>query len=266
MLLHHFDGVIHLLMALPHCQAADGIAGQIQRGDLLHVGHADIMEHRPLVDAEKHLPRVHRVLPAVVVGQSRLAALQPADGTIAGFLHIVPGRGDLDALVKGHGNIRAQIGLDAHAFLRPHKNVPPVHMGIEADALLLDLPQLGQGKDLEAATVGEDGAVPVHELVQAAHLLDQRVAGAHMKVVGVGKLHLAADGFQVVGGEGAFDGPLGAHIHEHRGLDGAVGRFQLSPAGLALLFDQLKHALPPHSINMASPKEKKRYRSFTASS
>ena len=91
MLLHRFDGVIHLLVALPHCQATDGIAGKVQLGDLLHVGHANIMEHRPLVDAEKHLPRVHRVLPAVVVGQSRLAALQPADGTVTGFLHIVSG-------------------------------------------------------------------------------------------------------------------------------------------------------------------------------
>ena len=253
-------------MALPHCQAADGIAGQIQLGNLLHVGHADIMEHRPLVDTEKHLSRVHRILPAVIFRQGRLAAFQPAEGPVAGFLNIIPGRRDLDALVKGHGDVRAQIGLDAHALLRPHEDMPPVHMGVEADALLLDLPQLGQGENLETAAVGENGAVPVHEPVQAAHLLDQSVAGAHMKVVGIGKLHLAANGFQVVCREGALNGPLGAHIHEYRGLDGAVGRLQLAPAGLALLFDQLIHALPPHSINIASPKEKKRYRSFTASS
>ena len=34
--------------------------------------------------------------------------------------------------------------------------------------------RLGQGEHLEPAAVGEDGAVPVHELVEAAQLLDDR--------------------------------------------------------------------------------------------
>ena len=41
-------------------------------------------------------------------------------------------------------------------------------MGGEGDALLLDLAQLCQGKDLKAAAVGEDGAIPAHEPVQSA--------------------------------------------------------------------------------------------------
>ena len=109
-------------------------------------------------------------------------------------------------------------------------------MGVEADALFLYLPQLGQGEYLEAAAVGEDGAIPVHELVQAAQLLYQGVPRADMEVIGVGQLHLTADIFKVPGRQRPLYGPLGAHVHEHRGLDAAVGSLKLAPPGPALLF------------------------------
>ena len=60
-------------------------------------------------------------------------------------------------------------------------------------------------------------------------------------MVGVGQLDLAADLFQVVGGDRPFDGSLGAHVHEHRGLGGAVGADQLPPPGAAFCFQQVKH-------------------------
>ena len=75
-------------------------------------------------------------------------------------------------------------------------------------------------------------------------LWQQIVARAQMQVVGVGQLHLAADVLQVLGTEGALDGPLGAYIHKNRGLDRAVGAGKFAPAGLPLRFDHLKHRLP----------------------
>ena len=47
----------------------------------------------------------------------------------------------------------------------------------EPDALLGDLGQVEQAHHLEAAAVGEEGAVPAHELVQPARLAQGLDAG-----------------------------------------------------------------------------------------
>ena len=113
------------------------------------------------------------------------------------------------------------------------------------DALLLDLPQRGQGEHLESAAVGEHGAIPVHKLVKSPQLLDHLVAGAQVEVIGVGQLNLTADVLQVVGGYRPLDGPLGAYVHEHRGLGRAVRAGKHAPAGAALLLDYFKHKKTP---------------------
>ena len=48
----------------------------------------------------------------------------------------------------------------------------------ELDALLRDLGQVEQADHLEAAAVGEEGAVPSHELVQPASLAQGLDAGS----------------------------------------------------------------------------------------
>ena len=120
-------------------------------------------------------------------------ALQPPGCSLTGGLYILVGRGILHTLVKGHGDVAAQIGLDTHGLLRAHKNAPAVNVGGKGDPLLGDLPQAGQGEHLKASAVGEHGAVPAHKLMQPAHLTDHPVPGAQVKMVGVGQLHLAAD-------------------------------------------------------------------------
>ena len=53
-----------------------------------------------------------------------------------------------------------------------------------------------QGEDLEAAGVGEDGTVPFHETVDAAHALEDFRARAQEKVIGIGKEDLGARFFE----------------------------------------------------------------------
>eukprot|EP00850_Spirogloea_muscicola_P019822 SM000200S05812 [mRNA] locus=s200:28910:32367:- [translate_table: standard] len=67
---------------------------------------------------------------------------------------------------------------------------------------------------LEAARVGEQGAGPVHEAVEAAEAVEQRGAGAQREVVGVGQHDLAAQVGELLHGE-ALDGALRADGHEH---------------------------------------------------
>ena len=61
-----------------------------------------------------------------------------------------------------------------------------VYVGIKVNAFLFDSAQLGQGKYLKAAGIRKDGPVPVHEFVQAAKFLNQLVACADVKMVGIG--------------------------------------------------------------------------------
>ena len=78
--------------------------------------------------------------------------------------------------------------------------------------------------------------------MEAAQLLHQLVAGAEVKMVGVGQLDLAANLFQVMGRHAALNGRLRTHIHKNRGLDSAaVGTGKFSPPGAALGFDHFKH-------------------------
>ncbi len=99
----------------------------------------------------------------------------------------------------------------------------------ELDAVVGELERVGEAEDLEAARVGEDGAVPVHERVQTAGVAHDVGTGAQVEVVGVGEQHLRADVVQLRRGD-ALDGRAGADRHEDRRLDGTVGGVEASPA------------------------------------
>ena len=80
-----------------------------------------------------------------------------------------------------------------HTFFRSHEDLMSVNVGAEVYAFFLDLAQICKGEYLETAGVCKDRLIPVHKLMQSAILLDQLVAGTHMKVVGIGKLYLGAE-------------------------------------------------------------------------
>ena len=185
MLLDGRDGVVHLLRRLAHGEASYGVAWQVQVSYALHVVYAYVVEHRALVDAEEHLSGVHGVGLGIVLRQRLFAALQPADRAVAALADVLIRRGDLDALVKGHGDVGAEVGLYPHALLRAHEDVAAVDVAVEAHAVLPYLAQLRKGEDLEPAAVREDGPVPGHELVQPAERLYELVPRADVEVVGV---------------------------------------------------------------------------------
>ena len=68
---------------------------------------------------------------------------------------------------------------------REASRLPVVH-GAERNAVVVDLEdRVAEREDLEAARVGEDRAVPGHETVQAAELLDHLGPGTEVEVVRV---------------------------------------------------------------------------------
>ncbi len=104
-------------------------------------------------------------------------------------------------------------------------------MGMEGHAFLFNLAQRSQRKNLEPARIGQHGAVPTHELMQPAHLPDNRVTRAHVQMVGVGQLDLTAQRLQIEGVHRAFDGARRADVHKDRRLHQAVGGLELPAAG-----------------------------------
>src|SRR6185437_14519331 len=67
-----------------------------------------------------------------------------------------------------------------------------VQMRTKAHALFAHLAQLAQAEHLEAAGVGEQGALPAHELVQPAQIPYQLVSRSQIEVIGVSQDDLRA--------------------------------------------------------------------------
>ena len=191
--LHGGDDLVHFFGRLAHCQTADGVAVQIVLGNLLHMLHAQIGKGAALIDAEQKLVGVDRLFLVLEARHLVLAAQQPACGARAAVFGVLVGGGVFDALVKRHGDGGAEVGLNLHTLLGSHKDAVTVKVGVEGHALLGDLAQLGKAEHLKPAAVGQNGTVPLGELVQPAHIRHQLVAGTQMQVVGVAQHDLRAD-------------------------------------------------------------------------
>lgn len=140
------------------------------------------------------------------------------------------GRGGGDALVEYHHDVAADGALHGDAGLGREQMGGAVHVTLEERAVLVHGAGMREGKYLEAARVGEHGAVPVHEAVDAAEFLKNRGAGAKQEVVGVGEEDAGSGGFEGFDGLG-FNRGLGAHGHENGGLHGPVQGVKRGGAG-----------------------------------
>ena len=86
------------------------------------------------------------------------------------------------ALVEDHRHVGVQVVLHLYRTLGRQLDGVAVDRRLEADALLAELAELGQREDLEAAAVGDQRPLPAHELVQAAELGHQLLAGVQQTV------------------------------------------------------------------------------------
>ena len=102
-------------------------------------------------------------------------------------------------LVERHDNVRTEILLDLHRALWTDECRRTVEVILEVDSLFGDLPQLGQGEDLEAPTVREYWSFPAHELVQTALSGDHLFPGSNVKMIGISKNHLGTQFLKLEG-------------------------------------------------------------------
>ncbi len=104
--------------------------------------------------------------------------------------------GILGALVEGHCDVGAEGDLHVHGVLRREEVAAAVEVRAEADTFIGDFAQSAEAEDLKAAGVGEHGARPADELVQAAHAADGFVSGTQVEMIGVAENDLRAEGFE----------------------------------------------------------------------
>ena len=113
------------------------------------------------------------------------AAVEPVMCECEALLGVVVGGCARGAFVEGHYDVGTDAALDVDDLLGGEEMFRAVDMAAELTSLLAQLADAREREDLEAAAIGEHGAVEAVELVQAAGSLQHAGAGAQVEVVGV---------------------------------------------------------------------------------
>ena len=126
------------------------------------------------------------------------------------------------ALVEGHHDVGAEQPLDLHAALGAQVMERAVDVAAEGDPLLGELPELGQAHHLEAARIGQDRPLPVHEAVQPAEPRHPLGPRPQHQMIGVAEQDVGAGGADALG-QHRLDRAGGADRHEGGGADSPRG-------------------------------------------
>ena len=152
------QGLEHGLVVFAHRIAADAVTREVAA--LLQMAQraqAQVQVHAALNDAKERL---------VVAGMRLIAALGPHARQLNGALNVGARGGIARALVELHADVGAELHGDFHVVLgRPEHVTTVVVIDDKTHTLVGELDGVVMAKDLEAARVGKDGAVPVHKLV-----------------------------------------------------------------------------------------------------
>ncbi len=135
------------------------------------------------------------------------------------------------ALVEGHADVGAYDALGIHIVFRSESMPAAVDMALEGAAFRSELAYGTQAEHLEAAAVGEDGTVPVLELVKSARRPEDIQSGTEIEMICIAEDDLGFDIFLKVFMVYPLYGPDSAYGHEDRGAYIAVAGMQDSATG-----------------------------------
>jgi len=207
--------LVHHLGRFAHGQAANGIALGILGGDVLGALRAQVAVGATLHDGVEGLVVA---VAGLCLAEALHAAIEPVMGEGEALAGIVVGRRAWGTFVEGHDDICADGALDVDDAFGGEEMLRAVDMAAELAAFLAQLTNAREREYLEAAAVGEHGALEAVELVQAAGSLKHAGAGAQVEVVGVTQNDLGVDVLVEVAQLHALHGAHSAHGHE----DGCV--------------------------------------------
>ena len=210
---------------------------------------AQLFVPAPLDDAEQRLGGGLR--PPV----RHLRAARPAEREPVRLLGLLTRGGVGETFVQRMDDVGAKRLLDLDRQLGGEEPLGAVDRRAEPHAIRGNLPELGQAEHLEAAGVGQDGAVPRHEAMEPAEVAHQLVARAQEEVVRVREDDLGA-GLPEVGGGEALHGAARADGYERRRIDHSVRRLEAAAARGAVGHEQLEshRRRRAESLHTASPR------------
>ncbi|HTQ86824.1 MAG TPA: hypothetical protein VMI93_11475, partial [Candidatus Solibacter sp.] len=156
-------------------------------------------------------------------------ALGPGQGEAHALFGAGTRGGILGALVESHADVGTESDLHVDGMFGGKEVGTSVEVGAEADAIVGDFAERAEGENLEASGVGEEGARPTDETMQAAHAPDDFVAGPQVEVIRVAEDDFGAERFKDLVGDG-FDRSLRADRHEDWCLDGLMREDDLRTA------------------------------------
>ena len=134
------------------------------------------------------------------------------------------------AFIEGHDDIGAEVLLNCDGLFRREAMRRAVNVTFEGHAVIVDLAGLRKREDLKAARVGEHGTRPLHEMMQAAHVADEFIAGTQVEMIGVAQHQRGVDILELFGRE-RLDRGLRADRREDRREQVAMRRGEDSGAG-----------------------------------
>ncbi len=153
-----FDKLQHDFFVFANAEAAECDAVEVHFCDCFCALFAKVFVDCPLGDAKEKLF-------GIVVCFN--AACCPEVGAFDSVRHrfvILVGVGNM---VEGHGDVAADGAFDFHYFLWCEEFIFFGIRVVEGDAFVVDAEEEFWAEDLEAAAVGEDAAVPMHEVVES---------------------------------------------------------------------------------------------------
>ncbi len=139
--------------------------------------------------------RPERLLAGFQLLMAFLAAHQPPQRSVQRIPRRRLVRPTRDHVVERHRNIGAEGCLDFDCAFWCQLATSAVHVTLKLHAVVVDLAEAFERKDLKAPGVGEQRPFPRHELVEPAKLRDHLFTGPHVQVIGVGEHDLRTDGF-----------------------------------------------------------------------
>jgi hypothetical protein len=146
-----------------------------------------------------------------------------------------PGR----AFIESHDDVGSDDPLDVHHVFGREQVFGPVDMGIENDAVFVELAPFGEGIDLVSAAIGEYGALPAVKFMQPAGPGEDIEAGAEVQMVRVAQDDLRFDVILYLAHVYRFNCSGSTYRHKGRRFYQTVRGGYGSPSGTTLRIGEL---------------------------
>ncbi len=223
---------VHFLARFAHRQTADRVAREIELDDVARAALAQRAVESALNDRKEQ---------GAIAGRHRSRSSRPHARQAHRLFELFARRGQLHADVENHGNVAADSLLKFNDVLGREAMLASVEVRREGDAVVVETPPALEAKDLKAARIGEDRAIPRHEAMESARRLDRRDAGTQPEMIRVGKHDLRLRLAQLRRRH-AFHRRRGADRHEAGRLDVAVRQAQAAASRAAVPRYETEHA------------------------